>query len=94
MPGRTLESALTSSKAAISAGFADLPIIELRVISAPTLKTLGAEEVVEFVMVVLVLPTTTCAGIHKNKTKSNNTLPSNIRPCLVTHSTSICEKTP
>jgi len=80
MPGRTLESALTSSKAATNAGLDDLPIIELRLNSAPTLKTLGFEEVEEFVIVVPVLPTTPCVGIHKNKTKRNNTLPKNILP--------------
>lgn len=91
-PGRTLEFALTSSKAVISAGLADLPIIELRVNSAPTFKTLGVEEVLEFVLVLLVLPTTTCVGIHKNKTKTSNTLHTNILPCLVTRITSICEE--
>ena len=42
--GRTLESELTSSIAALMAGCADLPITEFKVNRAPTFTTLGIEE--------------------------------------------------
>ena len=41
VPGRTLESALTSLVATVIAACATLPMVELKVIKAPTLTTLG-----------------------------------------------------
>lgn len=84
--------ALTSSMAAITAGLADLPMIEFKVNSTPILRTLGLEETVEFEMVVPVLPTTSMGIQEQNTNRNKTTLLMNMLPCLVNKSTSIFEK--
>jgi len=70
VPGRTVESELTSSIAAWIAGFADLPITESKVNRVPIFKTLGFEEE------TLALPElpTTLIGTHIQKITESSVL--------------------
>ena len=69
--GRTPESELTSSTAAIIAGLADLPITEFNVNRAPIFTTFGFAE--EETLVFPVLPNT-FRGTHIQKITKNSVL--------------------
>lgn len=90
VPLRILESLLTSSMAAKTAGFADLPITESKVNSAPMFTTLGLEEETEVEFPVLPI---TSKETHKLKINENIILFTNPWSGLVIKKTFFISKT-